>query len=461
MLTAVPTDSPRSSQLLDLISSLPSWERDQLARSLTPKWSKYIPIRPHPKQTIFLLAPQLEVLYGGAAGGGKSEALLTAALQYVDVPGYSAIIFRRTFRDLALPGALMERAHQWLDNTEARWSSTDYQWRFPSGATLAFGYLETEAHRYRYQSAEFQYVGFDELTQFTESQYRYLFSRLRRLKAAQVPLRMRAASNPGGVGHEWVKRRFIGTQSHPVAEPDRLFISATLEDNPSLDQEAYEDALNMLDSVTREQLRHGNWDVDARGGMFQRHWFNFEKHMRGPFRHVVRYWDLASSRPKDSHDPDYTVGTKLAVDNHGEYHVLDVVRFRGSPAENEQTIRQTADMDGVGVHVWMEQEVGSSGKSLVDHYRRNVLYGYPFRAHKPMGKKEVRAQPVSAAAEGGIVHVPSYVAWLEPWLDELSVFPEGAHDDQVDSLSGAHYILSRMLRAEEYNREATQRYAYR
>ena len=96
-------------------------------------------------------------------------------------------------------------------------------WRFPSGASLSFGYLDTEADKYRYQSAEYQFIGFDELTQFSESQYTYMFSRLRRLKGSSVPLRMRGASNPGGYGHEWVKQRFITRRG----EGGRIFIPAS------------------------------------------------------------------------------------------------------------------------------------------------------------------------------------------------------------------------------------------
>ena len=102
------------------------------------------------------------------------------ALAQVDVPGYAALLFRRTYSDLALPGALMDRAHDWLGGTAAVWNERKHTWSFPSGATLTFGYLETERDKYRYQSSEVQYIGFDELTEFAESQYLYLFSRLRR-----------------------------------------------------------------------------------------------------------------------------------------------------------------------------------------------------------------------------------------------------------------------------------------
>src|SRR5439155_6373928 len=87
--------------------------------------------------------------------------------------------------------------------------ASSHTWKFPSGAVLRFGYLDTALDIYQYQSAEFQFIGFDELSQFKENDYRYLFSRLRKAKGIDVPLRMRSGSNPGGVGHEWVKKRFI------------------------------------------------------------------------------------------------------------------------------------------------------------------------------------------------------------------------------------------------------------
>lgn len=381
------------------------------------------------------------------------------AAQYVDVPGYKAIIFRRTFMDLALPGALIDRSKQWWSGTAAQWNTTDRKWTFPSGAVIQFGYLEREADKYRYQSSEYHYVFFDELTQFGEDQYLYLFSRVRRLKEFDVPLRIRGAGNPGGVGHIWVKRRFMGTEEMPVDSKKRLFIPSRLEDNPYLDQEQYEEALSNLDPVTRAQLRYGDWDIDARGGTFQRSWFLIEEKMPDKFKYVCRYWDTAATHESEHKDPDFTVGTKYGVDENGEYWVLDVVRFRETPAKTEHNMARVAAMDGLGVDIWVEQEAGASGKSIIDHYRRNVLPGYTMRGIRPTGQKEIRAKPVSAEAENGKVHV-MYAKWNEAWFDELSIFPEGTHDDQVDSLSGAHYVVSRVIRG-RYRKQAKQRYGYR
>ena len=414
-------------------------QRETIARAATPKWTRYIPHAPTPKQRAFLLLNCREAFFGGAAGGGKSDALLMAALQYVDVPGYAAILFRRTYTDLSLPEALMTRAADWLAGTDAVWSAQDKTWRFPSGATLTFGYLEAERGKYRYQSAAFQYVGFDELTQFSEEQYRYLFSRLRRLKDVAVPLRMRSASNPGGLGHEWVRQRLVDQDPRATG---RIFIPAKLDDNPYLDREEYEAALRELDPVTREQLLHGDWEARPKGNKFDRTWFEVvEPHEVPGGLTKVRYWDLAATEPKAGRDPDYTVGALLGRNGDGTVYVLDVRRDRLDPAGVEALVARTAEQDGRAVAVRMEEEGGASGKMLTQAFARK-LAGYDFRGERVTGSKEVRANPLSAAAANGLVKVVR-AAWNGPFFDELECFPNvGVHDDQVDAAAGAFSALA-------------------
>ncbi len=222
------------------------------------KWSKYIPHVPTPQQRKFLALTCKEALYGGAAGGGKSDALLMAALQYVDIPNYSAILFRKTFADLNLAEALIPRSHEWLGGTDAKWDGQNHTWRFPSGAQLSFGYLDQQNDHYRYQGAAFQFIGFDELTQHSQKKYKYLFSRLRKTTNIPVPLRMWNSSNPGGVGHAWVKRTFINPKTR--AEGTK-FIPARVSDNPHLDIDEYVNSLTYLDDVTMQQLLNGDWEV--------------------------------------------------------------------------------------------------------------------------------------------------------------------------------------------------------
>jgi hypothetical protein len=233
-----PTDLPR------LWPYLNEQERERLMTLLQPRLTRYIPHKPHPKQALFLDLDCQEALYGGAAGGGKTDALLMGALQYVDVPGYAALILMRTYADLGLPKAGISRSKEWLSGTGAHWNGETKTWTFPTSgapATLTFGYLEHEDDRYRYRTAEFQYIGFDELTRFSETQYRFMFSRLRRLVGSEIPTRMRAGTNPGDVGHEWVRKRFVPYEfvrrdddarfDQVWWTDDRAFVPARLEDN--------------------------------------------------------------------------------------------------------------------------------------------------------------------------------------------------------------------------------------
>jgi len=408
----------------------------------------------NPKQIAFLLMDgTLEVLYGGAAGGGKSEALLQAASQYLDVPGYSALLLRRTFRDLNLPGALMSRAHQWWDGTEAHWDDGDHIWRFPEGSTVQFGYLARDEDFYNYQSAEFHFIGFDELTQFTERQYTYLFSRLRRLKRSTVPMRMRSATNPGGSGHEWVRDRFnlpLGPK-----HPRRGFVPATVEDNPYLDLAEYEHSFEQLgrDSMAFKQLREGDWSAMYGGAIFDPSKVRIvEPEEVDPYAltRIVRYWDLAASAPSDLEpDPDYTVGVKLARTRFGrddyadpDYWVLDVARQRADPRGVEGLVHHTARADGKAIPIWIEQERGGAGKLLVQQFAHNVVPDYPVRPLYVTGSKETRATPVAGVCNAGRLYLVRG-DWNQGFLDELYAFPEGAHDDQVDALSGAFIALDR------------------
>ena len=393
-----------------------------------------MPQAPTTKQAAFLAVPVREALFGGSAGGGKSSALLMAALQYVEEPGYAAILFRRTYADLALPGAIMDRSKEWLSGKRARWNEREKTWTFPSGATLSFGYLEHEQDKYRYQGSEYQFAGFDELTQLGESQYRYLFSRLRRLKGSSVPLRMRAASNPGGVGHAWVLQRFITER-----RPDRLFIPATLDDNPYLDRDEYVKSLQDLDPYTRAQLLNGDWFARPPGRKFRREWFAVVDEPPAGARRV-RFWDLAATEARAGADPDWTCGALLAEQD-GRFWLCDLRRKRATPQGVEALVRQTAELDGREVDIWMEQEPGSAGVKVIDDYARRVLAGWSFRGHRSTGSKEVRANPFSAAAEAGNVLLLRG-AWIGEFLDEAESFPNGQHDDQIDAVSGAMAMLT-------------------
>lgn len=414
------------------------------------KTSPYWVHTPTVKQCAFLLLDNREALFGGAAGGGKSDALLMAALQYADVPGYAAILFRRTFTELSLPEGLMTRSFEWLSDTDAEWHDREKTWHFPGGGTLSFGYLESKTDRFRYQGAAFQFVGFDELTAFPERDYTYLFSRQRRLKGSKVPVRMRAASNPGGIGHRWVKRRFI-------TDPMTVFIPSLLQDNPHLDQEEYEAALVNLDPVTRAQLRAGNWDITALGNMFKAADFRYLpwRGLHNRIKDSLWFWDFAGTDEEDlqpGDDPDWTAGLHMAELDDGSYVILNLVHERLASHKVEKLVRACAESTGPGVPVRIEQEPGQSGKAQIDHYARTVLKGFDVRGVPSSGDKATRARPVSAAVANGLVHLLEDAPWTTEFLDEVTAFPalaDEVHDDIVDTLSGAHTALQSGGRAPE------------
>lgn len=417
-----------------------SWE--ELHQSLQPTPPLFCPEEPSLTQKVFLKTNSLEAIFGGSAGGGKSSALLMAGLQYVDVPGYTAIFFRRTYADLALPGALMDRFLDWIkDYDDVRWNANTFTATFPSGARVTFGYLNNVNDRLRYKSAEFQYIGMDEVTEIREEDYRYLFSRLRRPKSgplSQVPLRMRAASNPAP---NWVRQRFIVEGE----EKGRVFVRSTLDDNPGIDQESYRRSLQELDDVERARLEKGDWWATSAGSMFQREKFviiGSEELPDFEAPRLIRFWDLAATEPSASNkDPDWTVGVLMLVDK-GIYYVLDVTRFREEADEVERRVAETAEEDGPHVEIKMEQEPGSSGKTVGFHYARNILSGYNFTHERASGDKVVRAKPLKAAVNNGTLKLVRG-AWLTDFLDEITAFPEAAdHDDQVDGTTGAFNELS-------------------
>jgi len=410
---------------------------------LEPRMSLYSPEEASLTQKVFLRTYALEALFGGAAGGGKSSALLMAAMQYVDVPGYSAILFRRTYADLSLPGALMDRFKDWIaPHDDIHWNANSYVATFPSGARISFGYLNNQNDYLRYKGSEFQFIGMDEVTEIRESDYRYMFSRLRRPAngpLSQVPLRMRAASNPAP---NWVRQRFIVEG----LETNRIFVPSKLTDNPGIDAESYRQALQALDPVERRRLEEGDWWSSTLGSMFDRTSFVIIDPHEIPVitsaARVVRFWDLAASEPSPSYpDPDWTVGT-LGIFDQGIFYILDVRRARVKSDKVEHLIAQTALEDGPLVSIRMEQEPGSSGKALVDQFARYVLPGYDFQGIRSTGDKITRARPFSASAANGNVRLVRG-RWLTDWLDEVSAFPEGlTHDDQVDSAVGAFTFLS-------------------
>ena len=483
-MTDVMDGAMTEAQLRERVRKMTPEQRRKLAQLSVPRIvDPYFVHIPHPKQQLFLSLMNREVMYGGAAGGGKSDSLLMSAAQFVDVPGYSALILRRTWPDLNAPGAILDRARSWWGGLDVRMKDGGRIFEFPSGARIQFGYIQHEADKYKFQSAEYQFVGFDELTQFPENVYTYLFSRVRRPQVSclncqtavrrgpdnkwyhsnrgqkcpggifpdpkvieqyppavgsgtsvfNVPLRMRSATNPGGVGHDWVRRRFVDRKTR---ETSSIFVPASLRDNPSLDQESYIENLQHLSPADRMRLLEGDWEVAEAGDIFDPAWFKYIEDANFGGR-TVRYWDKAAT----ANGGDYTVGTLVTLTDDGRWIIRDVVRGQWSSLQVQNVIARTATQDGVAVPILMEQEPGSAGKDVIDHYSRKVLTGFAFRGIRSSGSKAERAAPLASAAEAGNVYVVKG-RWNQDWANEFAQFPLGQHDDMVDSASGAANYLA-------------------
>lgn len=306
-------------------------EPSPIEQMMNIKWSRYIPHEPTRKQhAAMMLAHVKELLFGGALGGGKSDWLAYEALRYCDLPGFSAIIFRRQLTDLKQPGSLIPRIGNWLgphaDAGYCKYVGDEHAWIFKTvyphtdipgpNARLQFGYIGEASVRERYQSAEYQLVCFDELGQWPEdTDYKFMRSRIRKVVCSvhgkrsdgkpnfvkgcpfcdtlsSMPLRIRAATNPGPA---WIKRRF-GIVPDPTQFPNRHaalvaisegmkvrwigtipgrpFIPSYLDDNPHLDGQDYREMLKEMSDEERSRLEDGNWEA-RKNARFKRRWQRF------------------------------------------------------------------------------------------------------------------------------------------------------------------------------------------
>lgn len=399
---------------------------------LSPRINKYIRQNPTIKQRAFMCLPIREAMFGGAAGPGKSSGLLMDALQYVDIPGYHALILRKSFADLALPGALMDRARDWLYNSDAKWRERDHTWTFPSGATLTFGFIDNVSDKFKYQSAEFHYIGFDELTQFRLEDYRWMFSRLRRLKGSKVPSRVRSASNPGGFGHDWVYQRFFveGTKF------GRVFLPARLDDNPHVDKEDYILSLSELDPVTLAQLLAGDWTIRPTTGFFQRHWFNIVQN--GPIGfglRWIRFWDFAN---KIKDENDFTAGAlTTTTPKDGHNYLADMVHGKWEQPEAIEVVYQTACLDPDGTEIYIEDTANGTGIAQTIS-RQNRFRRFKIKTISVHANKQTRAAGWASRAKAGYFNLVQG-AWITGFLDECVAFGQpGAKDDRIDATSGSY-----------------------
>lgn len=435
-------------------------------------------------QAAFLSSPADIAIYGGAAGGGKTWALLMEPLRHVRNPGFGAVIFRRTTVQVRNEGGLWDESERLYPLVGARGFRSSLEWRFPTGAGVRFAHLEHDKTVYDWQGAQAPLIGFDELTHFSARQFWYLVSRNR--STCGVRPYIRATCNPDA--DSWVAgfiawwldaatglpaperagrlRWFVRVDDALVWADDlsdlhgryphlpaksATFIPARLSDNVALTtaDPGYLANLLALPTVERARLLDGNWKVRAAAGLlFRRHWCKIVDASPEGLR-LVRGWDLAGT-PKTAHnDPDWTCATLIGRSDAGRYYVLDHLRLRDTPGEVERLIRHTAERDGASVEVSLPQDPGQAGKAqslaLIQ-----ALEGYAVRATPESGDKATRFGPFSAQCEAGAVCVLRG-EWNEAWFAALEAFPEGRHDDDADSTSRAfNTFLAARLNSEGF-----------
>lgn len=436
---------------------------------------------PQPAQWAALSCPADELLYGGAAGGGKTDVLLLDALREAWHKSYKGVIFRRTYPELE---EVVERAKILIPAAfpGAKESTARHEWRFPAGGKLLFRHLQDLNAAHAHRSAEYCYIGFDELTTFDEQQYRYLFTRARNSKG--LTPRIRAATNPGGLGHEWVKKRFApwldknypdpalpgelrGVYPDPDTSDDiwvypgtpgsltRTFIPAKLSDNRVLTDAdpTYRAKLRAQDPLTRKQLEDGDWDAKpAPKTFFNRDWMPLVDASPTKARRV-RYWDRAATAPNPMNpDPDWTVGILLAyVEVENLYYVEDMKRARLNPGGVKYLIKETTETDGDAIEQVLSLDPSQAGVFEGEEYL-SFLDGWTVSLDREHGDKLTRAKPTSAQASPipgrpygkfRVVKGP----WNGVFFSEIEGFDGGGKKkkkkDIVDSFCGAHRVLAR------------------
>lgn len=439
-----------------------------------------INIQPQPgPQTEFLACTADIAIYGGAAGGGKSYGLLLDPLRHFKNKDFGGVIFRKTSVQVRNEGGLWDESVKIYPLFGAAPRADTLEWKFPSRMSMGFSHLEYDKDVLNWQGAQIGWIGFDELTHFSETQFFYMFSRNR--STSGVKPKIRATTNPDP--DSWVRKFidwWIGPDGFPIPErsgilrwfirvndaivwadtPEEIyaqyghgpeiqpksvtFIPSKLQDNKILMQKdpAYLGNLLALNRVDRMRLLEGNWNVRASSGsLFKREWFPVVDAIPNGWIQSIRFWDRAATKPNETNkDPDWTRGLKLYKYSDGTFVVVDLKSLRDTPGQVEQFIRNTASHDSHSVKVMSQQDPGSAGVSEAENFIK-MLSGFHVDVMTTSKDKLTRAKPVSAQSEWGNIRVLRS-PWNDEFFTELENFPDGAHDDIVDVLSGAFNELS-------------------
>ena len=433
-------------------------------------------------QTMFMASPADIVIYGGAAGGGKTYALLMEALRHKNVKGFGAVIFRHNYNQITAEGGLWDASHKIFDqipDAHPR-KSPKLHWRFDGGGKLNFAHIEREDDLGSWQGTEIAYIGFDELTHFTKHQFLYMLSRNR--STCGVKPYVRATCNPDAdswvadfiswwidqnTGYPipersgqvrwmvnindvifWFSTREEGTRfaieqgiESEIAEklPKSVtFIASKLEDNKALmeNDPGYIANLLAMTEVDKERLLNGNWKIKAAAGKY---------FLRGQVRMIdrlpddiimwCRAWDLAATDEDEDGDADFTAGALIGLRRTGTVVVAHVINQRIKAGDVEKLVLNTSISDrakfGFQYVIRVPQDPGAAGKTLAAHYIK-LLTGFNIKIVPVSGSKELRATPFAAQWQNGNVEV-LIGDWNDAYFSQLESFPESKHDDMVDA----------------------------
>lgn len=440
---------------------------------MTPKAE----VRPQAgSQERFLSTSADIAIYGGAAGAGKSYALLMEPLRHVGNKDFSAVIFRRTYPQISNPGGLWDTSVSLYPRCGATPKQASSEWAFPSGAKVKFAHMQYEKDKNDWDGSQVPLIAFDQLEHFTRTQFFYMLSRNR--STCGVTPYIRATCNPvpeddvpGGWLHtllQWwideetglpireragVVRWFVVQNDEVIWSDTRndtstatakscTFIPGTLDDNQILKviDPGYEANLDALPKVFRERLKFGNWNARASAGnFFKREWFEIVD-ASPVLVDSIRYWDRAAT--ENNEGGSWTAGVLMGRDERGVFYVTDVSRFQGSALTVRSSIKNTATQDGTVVRIGIEQDPGQAGKAEAEDHIRN-LAGFDARTNAVRESKGQRASMLSAQAEAGNMKLVRG-RWNDTFLREAENFDGSGKcmADQVDAASGAFHMLT-------------------
>jgi predicted phage terminase large subunit-like protein len=433
-------------------------------------------LAPQPGPQEDFLATSADIaIYGGAAGGGKTYALLLEPCRHLDNADFGAVIFRREAIQITSEGGLFDTSFQIYMQIDGQPKLNPRMWTFPSEATITFGHLHNEHDVLDWQGSQIPYIGYDELTHFTEKQFWYMLSRNRSMCGVRPYIR--ATCNPDAdswvadlitwwidqdTGYPirersgvirwfvrfddrmiWANTRQELVDTFPGALPKSFtFIPATLEDNVILTNQDpdYKANLGILGRVERERLLFGNWKIrPSAGSYFPQTMINIIQVVPTDVRMWVRRWDLAATEPSEANQsPSATASILMGRRENGRIVIADGINVRRNASVVRDILAATASQDRSkyrNVTTVIPQDPGQAGKdqsaSLI-----SFLAGYKVKSVRETGPKATRAEPLSAQWQAGNVDIVEG-PWVNDYLKEMAVFPEGDHDDYIDASSGA------------------------